>query len=72
MIIGDNMIKINNNGFAISTMLYGLLIIAATIIFMLLASISFTKKTTNDFVNKVEKELIEFAEEKRRNLITCP
>jgi len=49
--------KITNKGFAISTMLYGLLIMSATIIFMLLSSISFTKKSSTDFVNKVEKEL---------------
>lgn len=64
--------EINNKGFAISTMLYGLLIMSTMIIFMLLGIASFTKKSSNDFVNKVEKELILFAEEKRTNLTTCP
>lgn len=64
--------KVDNKGFAISTMLYGLLIMSVMIIFMLLGIASFTKKSSNDFVNKVEKELIEFAEEKRNNLTTCP
>lgn len=54
--------KLNNQGFAISTMLYGLLIIAVLIIFMLLSIISFTKKSSTDFVNQVEQELNAFAE----------
>ncbi len=70
--MGDNMSMTDNKGFAISTMLYGLLIMSVMIIFMLLSVISFTKKTSSDFVNKVEKELIQFAEEKRNNLTACP
>lgn len=66
------MCGVNNRGFAISTMLYGLLIMSVMIIFMLLSVASFTKKTSDDFVNKVEKELIQFAEEKRNNLTICP
>lgn len=62
--------EINNKGFAISTMLYGLLIIGALIIFMLLSIISFTKKSSTDFINQVEKELNEFAE--KNNTKSCP
>lgn len=53
--------KIGNKGFAITTMLYGLLIIAILVIFMLLSLVSFNKKSTNDFVKGVENELNAFA-----------
>lgn len=62
--------KIDNKGFAISTMLYGLLIMSSTIIFMLLSSISFTKKSSTDFVTKTEKELNILSESIRTT--TCP
>lgn len=54
--------RINSHGFAISTMLYGLLIISSLIIFMLLEMMVFNKKSSSDFVNQVEKELNKFSD----------
>ena len=48
---------LNNKGFAISTILYSLLIMAAIILFLLIGSQSFEKKSTNDFVSTIEEEL---------------
>ena len=50
--------RLNNKGFAISTMLYGLLIIAVLLIFMLLSIVAFNKKSSDDFVRQVEQELL--------------
>ncbi len=50
--------RLNNKGFAISTMLYGLLIIAVLLIFMLLSIVAFNKKSNDDFVRQVEQELL--------------
>ena len=57
------------NGFAITTMLYGLLIIAALITFMLLSLVSFNKKASSDFASDVEKELLTYSSSLKS---TCP
>ena len=49
--------KINNKGFAISTIIYSILIIAILIMGMLYSTIAFRKKTSSDFTHKVEEEL---------------
>ncbi len=48
----------NNKGFAISTMLYGMLIIASLVIFTIVSLTTFGKKTQTDFVDEVETELL--------------
>ena len=52
---------INNKGFAISTILYSLLIMATLILFLLVANLGFERRTTNDLVNEITDELNEFA-----------
>ena len=58
-----------NNGFVISTLLYGLLIMSSMIIFTILATVTFNKKTTDYFTYEVEKKLLEFADNNNSN--TC-
>ena len=54
--------KINNNkAFAISALLYGLLILAIVIIFMIVRLPNFNKKTSSDYLNEIEKDLINWA-----------
>lgn len=52
---------LNEKAFAISTLLYGLLIISVLVIFMIVSMAAFTKKSSSDFVNQLEKELITWA-----------
>ena len=59
------MLKMNNKGFAITTMLYGLLIIVVLVMFLLLSIMSFNKKSQTDFVNKLDQELNTLANSKR-------
>lgn len=51
------MIKLNNKGFAISTILYGLLIVLVLIISLLMTTMSFTRKTSKEFVDNIVDEL---------------
>ena len=51
---------LNNKGFAISTILYSLLIMATLILFLLVANLGFERRTTNDLVNEITDELNEF------------
>ena len=53
--------RLNNKGFAISTVLYSLLIMATLILFLLLGNLSFERRTTNDFVDNIKSELNTFA-----------
>lgn len=53
--------KLNNKGFAISTVLYSLLIMATLILFLLLGNLSFERRTTNDLVDNIKSELNTFA-----------
>ncbi len=49
--------KINNRGFAISTMLYGLLIIMVLMMALLMNTLAFTRNNSKKFVNEVVDEL---------------
>lgn len=51
--------RLNQKGFAVSTILYGLLLVMVFIIFLLLSVNRFEKKTTNDYVELISKELNE-------------
>ena len=51
----------NNKGFAISTVLYSLLIMATLILFLLLGNLSFERRTTSDLVDNIKSELNAFA-----------
>lgn len=51
--------KLNQKGFAVSTILYGLLLVMVFIIFLLLSVNRFEKRTTNDYVELISKELNE-------------
>lgn len=54
---------LDNKGFAISTILYSLLIMATLILFLLIGNFSFERRTTSDFVDNITDELNLFAEE---------
>lgn len=49
--------KINNRGFAISTMLYGLLIIMVLMMALLMSTLAFTRNNSKKFVNEVVDKL---------------
>lgn len=49
--------KMNNKGFAISTMLYGLLILIVLIIAMILSTMAFNRKNSREFSEQVVDEL---------------
>ena len=55
--------NLNNKGFAISTVLYSLLIMATLILFLLIGNLSFERRTTNELVSNIQGELNSFAEE---------
>ncbi len=48
---------LNNRGFAISTMLYGLLIVIVLIVSLLMSTISFTRKTSKEFNETIVDQL---------------
>lgn len=49
--------KKNNKGFAISTMLYGLIFITIAIFYMIIQVVGDRNQTNIDFVNEVREEL---------------
>ena len=51
--------RINNKGFAISTMLYGLLIILVLTTSVILGTMSFTRKNSKEFSDEVKEKLEE-------------
>ena len=51
--------RLNQKGFAVSTILYGLLLVMGFIIFLLLSVNRFERRTTNDYVELISKELNE-------------
>ncbi len=54
--------KLNEKGFAISTILYGILLVAVMVIALLMSTAAFNRKTTVDFVKSVEEELNQTAD----------
>lgn len=54
------MLKLNNKGFAFSTILYGLLIMGIMIIILVLSIMQTNRSTNKEFVNEVENELYDF------------
>lgn len=52
---------LDNKGFAISTILYSLLIMATLILFLLISNLSFERRSTSDFVDNITNELNLFA-----------
>ena len=52
--------KLNNKGFAISTVLYSLLVMATLILFLLIGNLSFERRTTNDLANEIKDELNDY------------
>lgn len=55
--------RLNNKGFAISTVLYSLLVMATLILFLLVGNLSFERRTTSEFVNNIKDELNNYAKE---------
>ena len=53
--------RMNNKGFAISTVLYSLLVMASLILFLLIGNLSFGRRSTSNFVNDIKDELNAFA-----------
>lgn len=53
--------KLNNNGFAVSTILYSLLLIGTLVLFLLIGNLNFERKSTDEFVTNIEKELNSYA-----------
>lgn len=51
------MIKLNNNGFAISTLLYGLLIVLILIMSLIMSTMSFIRQNNKDFTSVIVKKL---------------
>ena len=53
--------RLNNRGFAISTLLYGLMLMSLLIVFALLGNLGTSRQNTSSFVDKVEDELNRFS-----------
>ena len=47
----------NNKGFAISTMLYGLIIIIVLVMVMILSTMAFNRKSSREFTSTIVKNL---------------
>ena len=49
----------NKKGFAISTMLYGLIFVTIAVFYLILAIVSNRNQRNNDFVNEIREEIQE-------------
>lgn len=56
-----DMKKLNNKGFAISTIIYGISIMGIMLIAMLMANMSAIRKNNNDFAKTIEEDLTRFS-----------
>lgn len=54
--------KLNNKGFAISTLLYGLMLIAFLIVSVLMSIMSTNRKNTSTLIKKIEEELNRYSQ----------
>ena len=52
------MIKLNHNGSAISTLLYGLLIVLILIMSLIMSTMSFIRQNNKDFTSVIVKKLV--------------
>ena len=59
--------KLNNKGFAITTVLYSLLVMATLVLFLLIGNLSFERKSTDNFVSDIEDELNQFVFDENGN-----
>ncbi len=53
--------RMNNKGFAVSTLLYGILIMVFLLIFALMSTLGTTRKNTKNLTSKIEEELNNYA-----------
>lgn len=51
--------RLNQKGFAVSTILYGLVLVVSLLLFLLLSVDSFERKNTTDYTKVITKELNE-------------
>ena len=49
--------KLNKKGFAISTMLYGLIFVTITVFYMIIAYISNRNETNNNLVEEIREQI---------------
>ena len=63
---------LNNKGFAISTVLYSLLIMSTLILFLLVGNLSFERRTTSNFVNDIKDELNNYTTVVHNGNLTAP
>ena len=59
---GDQMKKLNNKGFAISTLLYGLMLVAFLTVSLLMSIMSTNRKNTSTLIRKIEEDLNRFSQ----------
>ncbi len=59
--------KLNNKGFAITTVLYSLLVMATLVLFLLIGNLSFERRSTDNFVSDIEDELNQFVFDENGN-----
>ena len=53
--------RLDNRGFAFSTILYGLMLLGIMIIFVIMSTMQTNRQTNKDFVKKIEDELNRFS-----------
>ena len=51
------MMKLNKKGFAISTMLYGLIFVTLSVFYMIIAYVSTRNDTNNNLVNEIRNQI---------------
>ena len=54
--------KLNNKGFAISTLIYGLMLVAFVVVALLMSIMSTNRKNTSTLIKKIEEELNRYSQ----------